>query len=132
MTPLADFDNLRILPAEDIFYGFQFKPFTNPSCSMLSSHVGRGTPVRPLFIYFCFLRLTSLSSSSRRRWVTVAAVGLTCKAYLKSGLCSIFVRGAGSGVPYLLDALNSPERKHGQGTITGKNQRPISYHESHG
>jgi len=45
---------------------------------------------------------------------TLTAVGLTCKAYLNSGLCSISVRG----LPYLLDALNSSERKHGQGVIT--------------
>jgi monolysocardiolipin acyltransferase len=47
---------------------------------------------------------------------TVAAVGLTCKAYLHSGLCSISVRG----LPYLLDALKSPERKQGQGVVTGE------------
>ena len=58
---------------------------------------------------------------------TVTAVGLTCKAYLNSGLCSITVRG----LPHLLDALKSSERKYGQGVVTGENQGPISYHESH-
>ena len=57
---------------------------------------------------------------------TLTAVGLTCKAYLNSGLCSISVRG----LPYLLDALNSRERNHGQGVVTGETERPISYHES--
>jgi monolysocardiolipin acyltransferase len=47
---------------------------------------------------------------------TVAAVGLVCKAYLHSGLCSISVRG----LPYLLDALKSPEREQGQGVVTGE------------
>jgi hypothetical protein len=47
---------------------------------------------------------------------TVAAVGLTCKAYLNSGLCSISVRG----LPYLLDALESTERQSGQGVLTGE------------
>ena len=47
---------------------------------------------------------------------TVAAIGLTCKAYLHSGLCSISVRG----LPYLLDALESPERQSGQGVLTGE------------
>jgi len=53
---------------------------------------------------------------------TLTAVGLTCKAYLNSGLCSISVRG----LPYLLDALNSSERKHGQGVVTGETLGPIS------
>jgi monolysocardiolipin acyltransferase len=55
---------------------------------------------------------------------TVAAVGLTCKAYLHSGLCSISVRG----LPYLLDALENPERQRGQGVLTG--ERDIAYHTS--
>lgn len=65
---------------------------------------------------------------------TIAAIGLTCKAYLHSGLCSISVRG----LPYLLDALKSPERAHGQGIVTGENQRlsrlflSFSHCESHG
>ncbi|KAI0248525.1 acyltransferase-domain-containing protein [Lactifluus subvellereus] len=48
---------------------------------------------------------------------TVAAIGLTCKAYLHSGLCSISVRG----LPYLLEALDSPERQNGQGVVTVSN-----------
>ncbi|KAI0300647.1 acyltransferase-domain-containing protein [Multifurca ochricompacta] len=48
---------------------------------------------------------------------TVAAIGLTCKAYLHSGLCSISVRG----LPYLLEALNSSERQNGQGIVTVSN-----------
>jgi len=60
--------------------------------------------------------------------VTVAAIELTCKAYLNSGLFSISV----GGLPYLLDALNSSERNHGQGVVTGETQGPISYHESQG
>src|SRR6267154_3296626 len=49
---------------------------------------------------------------------TVTAVGLTCKAYLHSGLCSISVRG----LPYLLDALYSSKRRNGQGQgiLTGE------------
>ncbi|KAI9461407.1 acyltransferase-domain-containing protein [Russula earlei] len=48
---------------------------------------------------------------------TVTSVGLTCKAYLNCGLCSISVRG----LPHLLDALNSPERQSGQGIVTVSN-----------
>ncbi|KAH9994343.1 acyltransferase-domain-containing protein [Russula compacta] len=48
---------------------------------------------------------------------TLAAIGLTCKAYLHSGLCSVSVRG----LPHLLDALNSPERQSGRGVITVSN-----------
>ncbi|KAH9036452.1 acyltransferase-domain-containing protein [Lactarius pseudohatsudake] len=48
---------------------------------------------------------------------TVAAIGLSCKAYLHSGLCSISVRG----LPHLLEALNSPERQNGQGLVTVSN-----------
>ncbi|KAI9437910.1 acyltransferase-domain-containing protein [Lactarius psammicola] len=48
---------------------------------------------------------------------TVAAIGLSCKAYLHSGLCSISVRG----LPHLLEALNGPERQRGQGLITVSN-----------
>ena len=47
---------------------------------------------------------------------TVTAVGLTCKAYLHSGLCSISVRG----LPYLLDALYSSKRRNGQGILTSE------------
>jgi hypothetical protein len=49
---------------------------------------------------------------------TVTAVGLTCKAYLHSGLCSISVHG----LPYLLDALYSSKRRNGQGQgiLTGE------------
>ena len=54
---------------------------------------------------------------------TVAAIGLTCKAYLHSGLCSISVRG----LPYLLDALKSPERQSGQGVVTGERYHIISH-----
>ena len=46
----------------------------------------------------------------------VAAIGLSCKAYLHSGLCSISVRG----LPHLLAALSSPERHSGQGLVTGE------------
>ncbi|KAH8981220.1 acyltransferase-domain-containing protein [Lactarius hatsudake] len=48
---------------------------------------------------------------------TVAAIGLSCKTYLHSGLCSISVRG----LPHLLEALNSPERQNGQGLVTVSN-----------
>jgi monolysocardiolipin acyltransferase len=47
---------------------------------------------------------------------TVTAVGLTCKAYLYSGLCSISVHG----LPYLMSALENPERESGQGILTGE------------
>ncbi|KAI0262091.1 acyltransferase-domain-containing protein [Gloeopeniophorella convolvens] len=48
---------------------------------------------------------------------TVTAIGLTCKAYLNSGLCSVSVRG----LPHLLDALHSTERRNGQGIVTVSN-----------
>jgi monolysocardiolipin acyltransferase len=51
---------------------------------------------------------------------TVTAVGLTCKAYLHSGLCSISV----SGLPYLLDALYSPKTRNGPGILTGEREYP--------
>jgi monolysocardiolipin acyltransferase len=47
---------------------------------------------------------------------TVTAVGLTCKAYLYSGLCSISVHG----LPFLLDALYSSKRQNGPGILTGE------------
>ncbi|KAF8873866.1 acyltransferase-domain-containing protein [Gymnopilus junonius] len=46
--------------------------------------------------------------------LTVTAVGLTCKAFLSSGLCSIQV----SGLQILRDALQSPTRPLGQGVVT--------------
>ncbi|KAI9574989.1 acyltransferase-domain-containing protein [Boletus coccyginus] len=45
----------------------------------------------------------------------ISAVGLTCKAFLNSGLCSITV----SNLPILLDALRSDRRHGGQGLVTG-------------
>jgi monolysocardiolipin acyltransferase len=52
---------------------------------------------------------------------TVTAVGLTCKAYLHSGLCSISVHG----LPHLLDALNNnSKRRDGQGILTGERVVP--------
>jgi hypothetical protein len=45
----------------------------------------------------------------------LSAVGLACKAFLNSGLCSITV----SNLPVLLDALSSERKYGGQGLITG-------------
>jgi hypothetical protein len=53
---------------------------------------------------------------------TVTAVGLTCKASLHSGLCSISVRS----LPYLPDALYSFERRNGQGILTGESSTPTT------
>ena len=47
---------------------------------------------------------------------TVAAIGLTWKGYLHSGLCSTLVRG----LPYLLEALNCPERQNRRDVVTGE------------
>ncbi|KAH7888044.1 acyltransferase-domain-containing protein [Phlebopus sp. FC_14] len=47
----------------------------------------------------------------------VTAVGLTCKAFLNSGVCSITV----SNLPVLLDALRSDQRCSGQGVVTVSN-----------
>ncbi|KAG8218352.1 acyltransferase-domain-containing protein, partial [Butyriboletus roseoflavus] len=47
----------------------------------------------------------------------ISAVGLACKAFLNSGLCSITV----SGLPILLDALKRERRNSGQGLITVSN-----------
>jgi monolysocardiolipin acyltransferase len=44
------------------------------------------------------------------------AVGLTCKAFLNLGLCSLSV----DGLPHLLSELQSPRRQEGQGIITGQ------------
>lgn len=49
---------------------------------------------------------------------TVATIGLTCKAVLKLGLCSMTV----NGLPILLDALESDERAQGRGVVTGMSQ----------
>jgi monolysocardiolipin acyltransferase len=60
---------------------------------------------------------------------TVTAVGLTCKAYLHSGLCSISVRG----LPHLVDALCSSKRRNGQGQgqgiLTGERVPPTTAKE---
>ncbi|KAI0266313.1 hypothetical protein BGY98DRAFT_1085217 [Russula aff. rugulosa BPL654] len=59
-------------------------------------------------MWACF-GLGSLACS-RFSAATVIAVGLTCKAYLHSGLCFIFVHG----LQYLLDALsNNSKRRDG-------------------
>ena len=47
--------------------------------------------------------------------VTVTAVGVTCKAFINLGFCSMTV----NGLSVLLDALHSTERKNGRGIITG-------------
>ena len=47
--------------------------------------------------------------------LTVTTIGLTCKAFLNSGLCSIQV----NGLQTLKDALKSRKRNSGQGIITG-------------
>lgn len=47
---------------------------------------------------------------------TVAAVGLTCKAFLNSPFCSVTV----NGLPTLLDALNGEQRQKGRGIVTGE------------
>lgn len=46
---------------------------------------------------------------------TVSAVGLICKAFLNSGLCTVQV----SGLQTLKAALENPKRNSGQGVITG-------------
>lgn len=47
----------------------------------------------------------------------IAATGLTCKAFLNSGLCSITI----SNLAVLLDALQNQSRRKGQGLITVSN-----------
>ncbi|KIJ19895.1 hypothetical protein PAXINDRAFT_174464 [Paxillus involutus ATCC 200175] len=47
----------------------------------------------------------------------ITAVGLTCKTFLNSGLCSITV----SNLPVLLDALRTEQRRNGQGVVTVAN-----------
>ncbi|KAI6035522.1 acyltransferase-domain-containing protein [Pisolithus orientalis] len=47
----------------------------------------------------------------------ITATGLTCKAFLNSGLCSITI----SNLPVLLDALQDQSRRKGQGLITVSN-----------
>ncbi|KAH0839631.1 hypothetical protein J3R83DRAFT_547 [Lanmaoa asiatica] len=54
----------------------------------------------------------------------ISAVGLTCKAFLNSGLCSITV----SNLPILLDALRRERRHSGQGLITVSNHLSTSVH----
>ncbi|KIK30847.1 hypothetical protein PISMIDRAFT_87035 [Pisolithus microcarpus 441] len=47
----------------------------------------------------------------------IAATGLTCKAFLNSGLCSVTI----SNLAVLLDALQNQSRRKGQGLITVSN-----------
>ncbi|KAF9224305.1 hypothetical protein BS17DRAFT_779613 [Gyrodon lividus] len=47
----------------------------------------------------------------------ITATGLTCKAFLNSGLCSITV----GNLPILLDALKSEHKRNGQGVVTVAN-----------
>ncbi|KAF5393658.1 hypothetical protein D9757_000297 [Collybiopsis confluens] len=49
--------------------------------------------------------------------VTVSAIGLTCKAFLNSGLCKISV----NGLHNLVQALEGDERNHGRGIVTVSN-----------
>ncbi|KAF8803775.1 hypothetical protein BYT27DRAFT_7108615 [Phlegmacium glaucopus] len=49
--------------------------------------------------------------------LTVTTIGLTCKAFLNSGLCSIQV----NGIQTLKDALKNQKRNSGQGIITVSN-----------
>lgn len=53
---------------------------------------------------------------------TVAAVSLTCKLFLNSPFCSVTV----NGLPILLNALNSEERKTGRGVVTGEGHLSVS------
>lgn len=66
--------------------------------------------------------MAALSSSMSQLLssAVISAVGLTCKAFLNSGLCSITV----SNLPTLLDALRS--ERTGQGLVTGVCQRRVS------
>jgi monolysocardiolipin acyltransferase len=48
---------------------------------------------------------------------TVTAVGLLCKAFLNLGLATVTV----NGLPTLLDALHSEERRNGRGIVTVSN-----------
>jgi monolysocardiolipin acyltransferase len=48
---------------------------------------------------------------------TVVAVSLICKAFMNSPFCSVTV----NGLPILLDALHSDQRRSGRGIVTGEN-----------
>lgn len=62
------------------------------------------------------LTVFPLSMSQLLSSAIISAVGLTCKAFLNSGLCSITV----NNLPILLDALRCDSRRHsGQGLVTG-------------
>lgn len=50
--------------------------------------------------------------------VTVASVGLTCKAFLNFGFCSVVV----NGLPNLIEALKDDRRNCGHGVLTGRPQ----------
>jgi hypothetical protein len=50
---------------------------------------------------------------------TVTAVGLTCKAFLNLGFCSVTV----NGLPTLLNALEGDQRNMGQGIVTGMSSK---------
>ncbi len=57
--------------------------------------------------------------------ITVTTIGLTCKAFLSSGLCTVTV----NGLPTLVEALNSSQRENGCGVVTGRsNSLPVDYH----
>ncbi|KAG7439790.1 uncharacterized protein BT62DRAFT_912395 [Guyanagaster necrorhizus] len=49
--------------------------------------------------------------------ITVTTIGLTCKAFLSSGLCAVTI----NGLPTLIEALNSAQREYGCGVVTVSN-----------
>jgi hypothetical protein len=83
--------------------------------------VRKKSGVTNYYVIFYFPRIVT----RRRRWrdhlrrsmvLARCAVGLTCKAFLNLGLCSLSV----DGLPHLLSELQSPRRQEGQGIITGQ------------
>lgn len=71
-------------------------------------------PVTQLW-FFQLTYLMTWTGSKLLSALTVTTIGLTSKAFLNSGLCSIQV----NGLQTLKDALKSRNRNSGQGIITG-------------
>ena len=80
----------------------------------------------------CLVVLTEpCESSARSKYIcslfmspiVLSAVGLTCKAFLNSGLATITV----NGLPILMDALHDDKRNNGHGIVTGKSMYAFLY-----
>ena len=87
-----------------------------PECALTnySLAICRDRSLKRCSFFVSFFTMTRTSSKLLSA-LTVTTIGLTSKAFLNSGLCSIQV----NGLQTLKDALKSHKRNSGQGIITG-------------